>query len=100
MSSRDHELMTSCFLDARTSRNVEIWNSVPAEVLDSWLLDLLEPLSLNLYCPLSERSNASVSETLHTRPDANHCHTDANHCHRALIAEKTPPKPLYSLPKL
>ena len=31
--------------------------------------------------------------------DANRCHSDANHCHRALIAEDTSLKPLYSLPK-
>lgn len=31
-----------------------------------------------------------------TLTDANLCHSDANHCHRVLIAEKKPPRPLYS----
>jgi len=33
--------MTFGFLDVRTSRSHEIWNSLLAEVLGSWLLDLL-----------------------------------------------------------
>jgi hypothetical protein len=51
MSSRGQELRTSGVLDARTSRSFEIWKSVPAEILDSWLLDYLEPCSLGLKSP-------------------------------------------------